>query len=72
MSIDRNTWRAGLRAAGGADALAEKLGIKRRTIFVWRLRGFPAERLAEVAHLTGIPAAELRPDIAEAFAAAKR
>lgn len=56
-----------MREAGGADALAEKLGIKRRTLFNWKSEGVPAERVAAVSAATGIPAAELRPDLAAAF-----
>ncbi len=56
-----------MREAGGADALAAKLGIKRRTLFNWKSEGVPAERVAAVSAATGIPAAELRPDLVAAF-----
>lgn len=60
-----------MRRAGGADALAARLGIARRTLFVWKSQGVPADRLAAVSAATGIPAAELRPDLAAAFAPAE-
>lgn len=57
-----------MRRAGGADALAAQIGIHRRTLFLWKSRGVPAERVPAVSAATGIPAAELRPDLAAAFA----
>ena len=53
--------------AGGAVALARALGIKHSSVCDWRQ--VPAERLPEVARLTGIPPHELRPDLAEIFKA---
>jgi DNA-binding transcriptional regulator YdaS (Cro superfamily) len=54
---------------GGVAATARAFGVKHPTVIGWRERGvLPAERLTEAARLTGIPAAELRPDLAEAFA----
>lgn len=48
-------------AAGNASILARKLGIKVQSIQQWTR--IPAERLAEVERVTGVPRAELRPDI---------
>jgi DNA-binding transcriptional regulator YdaS (Cro superfamily) len=59
---------AAIKAAGGAEALAGRLGIARRTLFLWRSNGVPAERVIAISAATGIPAAELRPDLAAAFA----
>ena len=61
------SWADAMRAAGGADGLAAKLGIGRRTFFYWRKKGVPAEELARVAAITNIPAATLRPDLALVF-----
>ncbi len=65
---DAPTWRDALKAAGGADALAAQLGIARRTLFLWKANGVPAERLDDVSRATGIPASALRPDLARMFA----
>ena len=58
-----------MREAGGADALAKLIGIKRRTLFLWKADGVPADRIAEVAAVTGIAPSTLRPDLAAMFAA---
>ena len=68
MSDAPNPLTVAIKAAGGADALAQKLGIARRTLFMWRSEGVPAERVIAVSAATGIPAADLRPDLAAAFA----
>ena len=60
-------WTEAMRRAGGADALASQIGIARRTLFMWKAHGVPADRVVEVSAATGIPAAELRPDLAAAF-----
>jgi len=44
--------------------LAEKMGVHRDTIYKWRRRAkIPADRVAIVSHLTGIPRERLRPDL---------
>jgi hypothetical protein len=48
--------------------VARGLGLTRATVAIWDK--VPADRVAEVAQITGIPAAELRPDLAAAFASA--
>ena len=60
-------WSAAQKGAGGADALAEKLRIARRTLFKWKAEGVPAERWLDVSRVTGIAPADLRPDLAAAF-----
>ena len=53
-----------LRAEWGRQSrLAEDLGVSSGAIHQWVKRKVPAERLYEVARLTGIPAQVLRPDI---------
>ena len=49
--------------AGGVNALARQLGISSAAVAVWKR--VPAARLAAVARITGVPAAEIRPDLAE-------
>lgn len=50
-----------IKAAGGAAALARHLGITSQAISQWDR--VPLGRLAQVHRLTGIPLAELRPDV---------
>ena len=58
-----------LRSRRGEMAkVARGLGLTRATVAIWDK--VPADRVAEVAQITGIPAAELRPDLAAAFASA--
>lgn len=70
MTDTATAWKEAQRQAGGPDALAARIGIKRRTLFLWKVRGVPAERIEDVSRATGIPAATLRPDLARAFEAA--
>lgn len=53
-------------AAGGVNALARALGVSGPAVATWRR--IPARRVADVSRVTGIPAAQLRPDLAAAFA----
>lgn len=41
--------------------LAKELGIEPASVSGWRR--IPAERVSEVSRITGVPRAELRPDI---------
>ena len=50
---------------GELSRLAKALGITRGAVSVWKR--VPASRLGDVARLTGIPAEELRPDLAAQF-----
>ena len=54
---------------GGIAALARAAGVDRTTPYSWRR--IPAERVAAVSVATGISIAELRPDLAAAFAPAE-
>ena len=46
---------------GGLTPLAKALGLPRQNVFQWRR--IPAEWVVPVERVTGIPRAELRPDI---------
>jgi DNA-binding transcriptional regulator YdaS (Cro superfamily) len=48
-------------------ALARRLGVAHSTVLRWAEHRVPADRLAAVSDATGIPADELRPDLARAF-----
>lgn len=50
-----------VEAAGNRSKLARALGIKVQSIQQWTK--IPDERLIEVEAVTGVPRAELRPDI---------
>lgn len=58
-----------IKEAGSVDALAEKIGVARRTVFNWKRRGVPVEHLDRVSRVTGIPPYDLRPDLAQMFGA---
>ena len=55
-----------IEAAGGVHALAKALKIRGQAVSQWRR--VPIGRVREVAEITGIPAHELRPDVATVFA----
>jgi len=50
-----------IERAGSMSKLARKLGITRQSVRGWR--EIPVMRVAEVERITGIPRAELRPDV---------
>ncbi len=50
-----------LARAGGMNALARALGITSASVAGWKR--VPAGRVAEVARITGLPAARIRPDL---------
>jgi len=46
---------------GGVPRLADRIGVTRQAIYQWR--EIPAERVREIATLTGVARADLRPDL---------
>jgi DNA-binding transcriptional regulator YdaS (Cro superfamily) len=52
-----------IRARGGYAEVARLLGVSRQSVYKWVYRRVPAERVAEVEWVTGIPRERLRPDI---------
>jgi len=59
------------REAGGVTRIARHFGIHHSAVCQWRVRGeIPAERVPEIARLSGVPRHELRPDLWEAPAGA--
>ena len=50
-------------------ALADQLGVSRHTVIRWETgdRKVDRSKLAYVSQITGIPAKDLRPDLAELF-----
>ncbi len=50
-----------IEAAGGVRALARSLGVSQPAISAWRR--IPADRVVAVEGVTGVPRAELRPDL---------
>jgi DNA-binding transcriptional regulator YdaS (Cro superfamily) len=57
-----------IQALGGPSKAAAALGISNPSVVLnWRKRGqVPADRVVDLAKLSGIPAATLRPDIFKA------
>lgn len=55
---------------GGANQLAEKLGVSHQAVYVWLRKGWvPAQRAIEIEKLFDIPRAELfKPQLAALFA----
>ncbi len=57
-----------LRESGRKQAdIARELGVSEGTVSKWVTGTVPADRLADFSQATGIPPAELRPDIAAVF-----
>ena len=59
-----------IAAAGSGAALARAIGVTRFAVVQWKQTGIPIGRIGDVSAATGIPAAELRPDLAAQFASA--
>lgn len=60
---------AAIRAAGGASALARRLGLTPGVVTQWRKGRVPAERVLAISEATGVPPEQLRPDLYQAGAA---
>ncbi|WP_082652277.1 YdaS family helix-turn-helix protein [Aureimonas sp. AU12] len=45
------------------DVLARRAGVHKTTVLRWEDRRVPAERVADLERLTGIPRSALRPDL---------
>lgn len=56
--------------AGGVTKLARALGRNHATLLGWTR--VPDRHLIRVSEITGVPTAELRPDLAQAFAGSAR
>lgn len=71
--MDRGTQIGGLdaaiAAAGGMDAFQSAMNVARRTVFLWKQQGVPAERVPEIEAATGVSRHALRPDLWPAPAA---
>jgi DNA-binding transcriptional regulator YdaS (Cro superfamily) len=52
-----------IRDRGGYAKVGHLLGVSRQTVYRWVWNRVPAERVAEVEYVTGIPRERLRPDI---------
>lgn len=49
---------------GAAVLIADAMGVSHSTVMRWARRQVPAARLGELSRVTGIPARDLRPDLA--------
>lgn len=53
-----------IRAAGGVEALGDRLGCAHSSVVRWRQRGrVPADRVVAIEAATGVPRHRLRPDL---------
>lgn len=48
--------------------VARRIGVDKATVTRWARKEIPTDRVADVVRVTGIPAADLRPDLATVFA----
>lgn len=55
-----------IRAAGGPAALARSLGVHRSAVTHWRRLGVPASQMLRLEAISGIKAADFRPDLVHA------
>lgn len=60
-SCMENIVREVAKRVGGVPELARRLGISRQAIYQWE--AIPAEKVQAIAHMTGLPKAQLRPDL---------
>jgi DNA-binding transcriptional regulator YdaS (Cro superfamily) len=51
---------------GRAVRLSEQLGVTPGAVTQWADKQVPAERMFQIARLTGIPVQDLRPDVVKA------
>jgi len=63
MAGQGNAIDEAVAAVGGLDAFQQRLGVSRRTVFLWKQHGVPAERAPAVEAATGMPRQRLRPDL---------
>lgn len=61
MNEAREALQRAREVAGGAVGLGRQLGISPQAVSQWGR--VPAERVVDVERITGIPRAELRPDL---------
>ncbi|HZH45216.1 MAG TPA: molecular chaperone TorD family protein [Roseococcus sp.] len=54
---------AAIAAAGGMEAFQAALGVARRTVFLWKQQGIPAEHAPAIEAATGVSRQALRPDL---------
>lgn len=67
--MDRPTspLRAYRKAKGlSLESIGAPLGVNRSTVLRWEMDRIPAERLADVERVTGIPRQKLRPELFDA------
>jgi DNA-binding transcriptional regulator YdaS (Cro superfamily) len=57
---------------GAAVLIADAMGVSHSTVMRWARRQVPAARLSELSRVTGIPARDLRPDLAHLLKAQRK
>lgn len=61
--MSENIVQVAVLKAGGAITVAKKAKIRRTSVYKWIYSQVPAERVAMLSELSGIPCHEIRPDI---------
>jgi len=69
MEIEMTGIQRAIDIAGGANPLAEKLGVSHQAVYVWLRKGWvPAQRALEIEKMFEIPRADLfKPELAALF-----
>lgn len=53
-----------IKQAGGTTALGNAIGVSKHSIYSWlKIESLPAEWVKPIAKASGVPAAEIRPDL---------
>jgi DNA-binding transcriptional regulator YdaS (Cro superfamily) len=63
MSEAKEALDRAIRVAGSATRLADLLGVHKSTISDWKRSGIPAWRVVSIERATGVPRAELCPEL---------
>jgi len=65
--MKQNKANQAIHAAGGFKAVAQEFGISWQAVHKWSLKQVPAERVPELARLSGVPPRQIRPDVFQDF-----
>jgi DNA-binding transcriptional regulator YdaS (Cro superfamily) len=68
MSLSKHLRRPGVTAV----SIAQQMGVSHTSVLRWAAGSVPVKRLPELARVTGIPARDLRPDLAHLLKAQRK
>ena len=63
MHAENNAVVDAISAVGGQAKLAGLMGVSHQAVMKWRRGRVPAERVLELARISGIPRQKIRPDL---------